>query len=394
MKLKFPVITACIMVLCTTIFYACKKNQDSSNTLEKNYQDLPSDISKLAQWYDDQIAQSENIDFVRKNTLDWKNVIKLKMPNGTSVYAAKVFKSSNIIRELNINKLDETNLFGIIKEYELNGKTGVATLKIYSLNGQLIEEGFLKENGNYVRLQKRRLNTMKTMGRSDGLEIGIDEDGEPIVDINPGNSGNPFPSFPSFPSWPSFPSGPGEPHMPNGGGGVIDGSGAAPTTAIDLNFLDRAKYPVLGKIVDGLYQKAKTDKKLMDALKKFSNLTEDKILANLVSGKGPKLTVVNNLPPNVVGRYKDGTNEIKINEIDAKDLNNFSLNTNVSTALEFFFTSLILHEFVHFGNDVSGSQVVSIGAFDAGAQFENAYYRGDVKYDPVAKDIFLVPMPK
>lgn len=185
-----------------------------------------------------------------------------------------------------------------------------------------------------------------------------------------------------------------EPGGGGGGDGGTGGSGSAPATRIDLNFLDRGKYPVLSKIVDGLYQKVKTDRKLMDALKNFSKLPEDQILTNLVSGQGPKLTVVNNLPPNVVGRYTDGTNEIRLNEVDARDLNNFSLDRNVSTALEFFFTSLILHEFVHFGNDVSGVQVVSVGNFDAGAQFENAYYRGDVKYDPVTKDIFLVPMPK
>jgi len=180
---------------------------------------------------------------------------------------------------------------------------------------------------------------------------------------------------------------------PYGGPPPTSGGGVNVKTSIKFPWTDRVKYPVLAKIIDGLYDKVLKDAKLMKALREYSNLTDAQILFNLTSGQGPEVDVVTTLSPNVVAAYRDGTNIIKINSSDANLLNTFEINRSTSTALEFFMTSLILYEFVHFGNDVSGQQVQSVGNFDAGAQFENAYYRGDVKYDPVLKDVFLVKMP-
>lgn len=53
-----------------------------------------------------------------------------------------------------------------------------------------------------------------------------------------------------------------------------------------------------------------------------------------------------------------------------------------ATAFEFFLSAVVLHEFVHFGNNLSQVFYPNFGRWDAGFQFENKYYGGEVKYEP------------
>ena len=80
---------------------------------------------------------------------------------------------------------------------------------------------------------------------------------------------------------------PDENQIPNG---EIDETECDPS--LDLLPFDRLKYPILANIVDGLHNKVKNNPKLMAAIKNFSHLTEQEILSNLETGKGPKVSVV------------------------------------------------------------------------------------------------------
>lgn len=217
MKIKFTVIVACLISLVFVTFYGCKKNQPLNDPDEK-YQKLPAEIATLAKWYDKQVSQAEDNRFSLSNAPEWDSVVKTQMEDGSLVYASKTFEAKKIVRTLNINKSSENELFGIVKEYEVSDDSNLVTLKIFSLTGSLIEQGIIKPNGNYVRQKVRRLNTMKSMGLSDGNEIGIDDDGNPIVVITApgGGGGGSFPSNPGVPTNPGIPTVPGFPSDPSG----------------------------------------------------------------------------------------------------------------------------------------------------------------------------------
>lgn len=120
----------------------------------------------------------------------------------------------------------------------------------------------------------------------------------------------------------------------------------------------------------------------MAAIKKFSQMNETQILERLISGKGPNL-VLKDMPLNEYGE-EIGDGNIYINKVYATGF--YNIQVLPPQSLEFFLTSCILHEFVHFGNTVVmdrfPSKRDSGGYFwDAGKQFEEDYYGGDIGYD-------------
>ena len=174
-----------------------------------------------------------------------------------------------------------------------------------------------------------------------------------------------------------------------GGGGGYNGGGSIvhnqeTQTKIDLSLLDRLQYPVLAKIIDGLYEKVKKDSKLMEALMKFTHLSKQQILDNLKLGQGPKLIVKD--MPNIAGNYDKSTSTIEI----AKHLVSASnyMVKDYSTALEFYIAVTTLHEFIHFGENYTQKFIPYEGNLnDAGFQFENQLYGGRVTFNYVTGEI-------
>lgn len=155
-------------------------------------------------------------------------------------------------------------------------------------------------------------------------------------------------------------------------------------TKIDLSLFDRLSYPVLGQIVDGLYNKVKNDPKLMAAIKNFSHLSEQQILNNLKTGQGPKLVVKDT--PNIAGHYNPETNTIEIGR-HLVTAGNYVL-TSYSTALEFYIAVSILHEFIHFGENYTQIFLPHDGTFnDPGWLFENSMYGGRVFFNYVTGEL-------
>lgn len=151
---------------------------------------------------------------------------------------------------------------------------------------------------------------------------------------------------------------------------------------IRISFADRINYPMIANIIDGLQNKVKNDVKLMEALKKFSLMNESTILENLTTSKGPKL-VIQDMGLNENG-FENGDGNIYINKLYARGL--YNLKVSPPQSLEFFLTSTILHEFVHFGNTVTMNRFPSKRdiygyQWDVGKQFEEDYYGGDIAYD-------------
>ena len=198
--------------------------------------------------------------------------------------------------------------------------------------------------------------------------------------------------FPPVQTTPQVPLGQ-ENHFPignPGNGGDSSGSSRAP---IIITPDIRLKYPALAKIVDGLYDKVKNDPKLMEALMKFSTMTKEQILYVLSPGKGPLLTVVSTFKDTQYGEYNNSTTVLSLNEKYVTLLNTFNMDTSKASMFDFFLTSTILHETVHFGNNINNNYLPNIGWADVGAQFENYQYGGDVGYDRNTGNLTFIKTP-
>ncbi|WP_461486400.1 hypothetical protein, partial [Pedobacter sp.] len=149
---------------------------------------------------------------------------------------------------------------------------------------------------------------------------------------------------------------------------------------IDIDLLTRLNYPILGKIIDNLYSKVKNDTKLLNALIQYTHMSRESVLNNLKLGSGPKLVVVENFPQQKIGEYKDNTIYINKNTIQQTNY----IYKDFSTALEFYITVVILHEFVHFGENKMQIFLPHNGnTDDAGFQFENNMYGGKVFFNVI-----------
>lgn len=173
--------------------------------------------------------------------------------------------------------------------------------------------------------------------------------------------------------------------------GQVGGGIGTPLLIISLN--DRLKYPSLASIVDNLYNKVKNDKRLMSALKEYSHLSEEAILEDMKSGQGPRITVVDKqtLVGGAIAQYDNENKVLLISDEAAYDSNYFS--TQYPTATELYLSACILHEYIHFGENITQIFVGHEGRFDdAGFQFENKYYGGRLEYNKVSGIVTLHPL--
>lgn len=261
MNINHPRLITLITVLIFTSLYSCKKNETETDlSSQAKYNQLPLDVSKVAQWYDKQTIGYGDRNITDQNSIDWGKTIKSTMPNGSLVYALPISSTNSITRVLNINRTNSDELYAVVKEYSLDIKTGSMTLTFFDIRGNLIQQGLFR-NGRFSSF-KNKSHLIMNVGNgegdpkkpTDGIDIGVDEDGDTIVVITaPPPSSDPvftLPDFPSGPDYPSFPADPGYPSPVGGGGGDSNPS----------IITNRIKDPCLKAIVDNLLNKNFQDK--------------------------------------------------------------------------------------------------------------------------------------
>ncbi|SFG60976.1 hypothetical protein [Pedobacter insulae] len=113
-----------------------------------------------------------------------------------------------------------------------------------------------------------------------------------------------------------------------------------------LDFLSQKKYPKFTNLIKELKNNVQNDKKILDALKDWSGLTESKILEKLAFGEGPTIVV-----KDLTGRYGyfDRNENPNVINIDASWVRGLEAANLLSTrqATAFLLGVTVLHEFVH-----------------------------------------------
>lgn len=330
-----------------------------------------------------------------RRTVLWEKAILRKIGDSTIVYAPIRLSKELTIKEggqpgvsvnniswLVVTKFKEKYKFDMV--LRIPNKEAGTTGKF---NGVLIvDDWFGKRQTFYIDKDKEKSNTSNRKDANGDIITTMGSSCRTTsYTICAGNDNYCYTTYETTCTYTSEPPINDDPYDPYGGdnpGGQVPGNGGGggdstpPNIRISLDV--RLKYPVLAKVIDGLYDKVKVDAKLMEAIKQFSHLTEQQILDNLKPGTGPQLQVSDQIAS--IGFYDPSTSSILINQELAEDTN--YLTADYPKALEFYMSVVILHEFIHFGENYTQIFAPYTGhATDVGYQFEDNYYGGRVIFN-------------
>jgi len=166
-----------------------------------------------------------------------------------------------------------------------------------------------------------------------------------------------------------------------GGGDVFAGGENINSDNIDydyqfpINSDYKTKYPKFTNLIKNIYENCLKKPEILDWLKTYSHMTDQQIKNAMEFNKGPIIIIQDLNPPTSNDRYKYAKYNSKDKKIyiDLKTIKDFE-NGYITTfdAYTLFLSATILHETVHFGNNLNN---FNEGAFyDWGYGFEIAAY--------------------
>ena len=166
-----------------------------------------------------------------------------------------------------------------------------------------------------------------------------------------------------------------------GGGDVIAGGGNVYSDKIDYDYQFpihsdyKTKYPKFTNLIKNIYENCLKNPKILDWLKTYSHMTNEQIFKSMQFNQGPIIIIQDLNPPTSNDRYKYAkfNSQDKKIYLDLKTIEDFETGNMYSfDAYTLFLSATILHETVHFGNNLNN---FNEGAFnDWGYGFEIAAY--------------------
>ncbi|WP_046247427.1 hypothetical protein [Hymenobacter terrenus] len=178
--------------------------------------------------------------------------------------------------------------------------------------------------------------------------------------IDPPHDPFPWNLDPSDPQPPSDPSGPiDSPTITGTGGG--EGTPSAPTTVTSGKFRINPAYaviaPKLVQTLENLRSLVENNSKLLNGLIAFSGRTQAQIISDLTYGQGPEVKIgqpVDKFGNPVIGQFDPANPNVLT--LDGAFINQLQHTTSASAsdALSFYLAVSLLHEYVHFGDNLTG----------------------------------------
>ncbi len=264
-----------------------------------------------------------------------------------------------------------------LREYP-NPATFSGKVLLYTTRNQLVR-GSIYKGGLLVSEIFPKETGLGSVGMAPDLpksyvEVGGGEDvhcGKPECDpvTVTGHRPTPPPPFPLPPLPPvSSPSSPPAPPPPTGGGGGSTNETTEVSTFI-LSKEDQKKYPRLTEMVKKSLDYVKGNPKVLEALKKYTNLTESEILNKVKFGNSPTI-VIKDLGNNYgLFNSKENPNVFNIDAAFVRGLEGAVLQGTIE-ATSFLLAVTTFHEFVHYARFFNGLD----REYEYGVGFERDVY--------------------
>ncbi len=133
-----------------------------------------------------------------------------------------------------------------------------------------------------------------------------------------------------------------------------------------MNNNDQQQYPAFTSLVRNLSSFAKSDPKIMEAIRYYTKLTDQQIAQHLNFNSGPTLVIAKELP--AVALFRSSTpNTLYVAESEVRAFENASFNISHRNAMSFFLAVSLLHEYVHYGDNLNVVKFLG----EEGTEFEN-----------------------
>lgn len=178
--------TKLLFVFTVLLLSACQKR----NYLPGNAETFSDkEIADVALWYNNQLLPVvADTGFVSLNHPDWSGTT-VKRVADTRIFTTTVYVNGTLSRDLIVERTGDVYT-GIIKEMN-KVKSTFTIVHNYTINGRLIEEGFINATGNYHMTRSYLKNpmgsTMKLLAIGGESVGGASADIGPMADMDPSN---------------------------------------------------------------------------------------------------------------------------------------------------------------------------------------------------------------
>ncbi|HWV73571.1 MAG TPA: hypothetical protein VN040_17740 [Pseudosphingobacterium sp.] len=355
-------------------------------------------VERAIEWYSKQsqhTKEGSTKDFsLTDYKPDWSTAVISKNSKGVPIVNVKLvnqdeYYDDSRFMELSVAVDQSGQSVGLIKEFLTNPYEADAKMNLYTGNGDFIVSGeYNKRDTQLQKLSSNRANTSCSVNPDGGTTGNSGSGGNPGPcnddGSDPGGGGTnwldevtitePFPGSPD-------PHGPGIPSPVTNPGTPIPvqpgtPGGSAPPTKTELGAnrfvmkdIDQSKYPRFTTMVKGLKSFVQNDKKVMEALVKWSGFTEAEILSKIEFGKGPEI-VIKDLGSSSKYGYFDAVENPNVVNINSSWVNGLEIANLTSTqeATAFLLGVTLLHEFVH---QARAANNLDQHTYEYGLGFEN-----------------------
>jgi len=218
----------------------------------------------------------------------------------------------------------------------------------------------------------------------DPVTVTPDPDPTPPTPVDPGPTADPTDPLP-----PDSPFG----DDPSGGWGGSTGTTTVSVGKFRINPAYEILAPKLIQTLQNMRSIVANNPNVLSALMKFSGLTQAQVLDNLTYGSGPLV---------VIGQPKDQNGNPVIGQFNSSDPNTLTIDgafinqlehttsDSASAALEFWLSVTLMHEYVHYGDNLNGNPFVG----EAGTAFENQVFGVTITQDNAGLLIDFLDKPK
>ena len=371
-----------LSVMLLVVFSSCKKETNMANNLEDPSIKLTSLVEKVKAWHDSVLfvsnksnvselskikvqSVSSGLDNIIPPVIDWDKAFinfdstttkSLTVPLSIDFYTGKCLQLVATARNDSTNgyfiqTIPDSVYYASSKDlFDYSNFTG--SVLVYNLSGRCLAKTIFNSGHTVSSIKPNQSTSSQTIVKAFADDIHVLP--EVIVFNTPYYSGSTVVrvgGFSSISVYPTYYSG------TYGSGGNVVAGGGGPLYRFPKNENYETKYPKLATLVKNIYQTCLANPKLLNCLKSYSHMSDAQLYNALQYGQGPTI-VVKDINTNWNGTTRSGyflaSENPNIINLDVTFVQDYEKGIGIDDAsLSLFLSVTLLHELVHYGNNMN-----------------------------------------